>query len=395
MTSFTEEGWNSLMTWTFTEPEVGDNLVDRYRLEQVLGRGGFGVVFRAHDLKTERTVALKVLHATYARKDPKAVERFRREAILSASIGYPNSVRVFDYGETPEGVFFLVMEFLRGSTLSKILRDQGPLNEELTLHVTRQILQSAMEAHAHGIVHRDFKPENVMIVPLKYDPWFVKVMDFGIAKMAISTGPQITQAGQTFGTPRYMAPEQLQGGQLSPATDLYAVGLIMYEMLTGLPAIQAQSLGDTISAVIMGPEVELPLETPASEMCRALLRKACLKDPTQRFTSAQSFLSELEIVVEQAYEGPTTDMQEPRHIPLDPNTFSAETLALDTSGHTEMVTREPVPPASTHRVVSAGGSGGGSVDGASTMMRLGCVLMGVLAGLAVVIGLAVLLFVVR
>jgi serine/threonine-protein kinase len=275
------------------EPAEGDLLAGRYLVERTLGRGGFGVVFQARDQGTQRTVALKVLLATSARKAPKAVERFRREAVLSASLSYPNTVRVFDYGETEDGVFYLVMEFLDGTPLSTLLR-RGTLDERRALHVARQILCSLTEAHDAGIVHRDIKPENVMLLPLRFDPDFVKVMDFGIAKMSTGVGPQITQAGQTFGTPRYMAPEQLQGGQLSPSTDLYAVGLLLYEMLCGRPAIKADSLAETVSEVIFGEPFALPEEVRASAACRALILKAADRAPQRRFQSATEFLAALD-----------------------------------------------------------------------------------------------------
>lgn len=382
------------MTWTFTEPQEGDILAGRYRLDQTLGRGGFGIVFKAHDQETQRTVALKVLHATYARKDPKAVERFRREAILSASIAYPNSVRVFDYGQTEEGIFYLVMEFLAGTSLSAALRHGGPMTERRALHILKQVLHSLMEAHQNGIVHRDIKPENIMLVPLLYDPDFVKVMDFGIAKMASGVGPQITQAGQTFGTPRYMAPEQLQGGQLSPATDLYAVGLILYEMLTGAPAVQTDTLADTISQVIFGQTPSLPPSVAASPGCHALLGRACQKDPAARFEEAQDFLLALEDVEEHLAPA----LEEPRQVVGPPHTadrFSASTLALDLNQHestlairteqtTDQVPPRPAPSPQTEPVNQA------PADSAR-LWKLGCVVFAILFLLALLAGAAGLL----
>ncbi len=277
----------------FKEPAVGDLLAGRYQLEAELGRGGFGVVFRARHVDTRRTVAVKVLLATHARSDPKAVERFRREAILSASLEYPNTVDVFDYGETDKGVFFLVMEYLRGEPLSEVIEREAPLSLHRVVHITRQILYALMEAHARDIVHRDIKPENIMIVPLMYDPNHVKVMDFGIAKM-VSGGVQLTQAGQTFGTPRYMAAEQLQGVEATPSTDLYAVGLIIYEMLTGRPAIDSDNLAVTIARVINGPPIALKPELDVPPEFHHMVRKASARSAQERFTSAVEFLATLD-----------------------------------------------------------------------------------------------------
>ncbi len=276
----------------FFEPGIGDVLAGRYRLEKELGRGGFGIVFRGTHLDTQRTVAVKILLATNAQSDSKAVERFRREAILSASLEYPNTVDVFDYGETEHGVFFLVMEYLRGTPLVELIEFEAPLAPHRIVHITRQILYALMEAHSKGIVHRDIKPENIMIVPLLYDTNYVKVMDFGIAKM-VSGGPQITQAGQTFGTPRYMAPEQLQGDEATPSTDLYALGLVIYEMFTGRPAIDSQNLATTITQVIFGPPITLDEFDHVPPEFQSIVRRACGRDTENRFENANQMLEAL------------------------------------------------------------------------------------------------------
>lgn len=288
------------MAWQFKEPEPGDIIAGRYRVDEELGRGGFGIVFRAQHLDTQRPVAVKVLHSTFARSEPTAVERFRREAVLSASLHYPNTVSMYDYGETEEGVFFIVMEYLAGSPLHSVVRQAGRLSAARALHVARQMLCALWEAHEKGIVHRDIKPENIMITPLLYDRDFVKVMDFGIAKMAHGSGPQITKAGQTYGTPQYMAPEQLQGHQLEPSTDLYAVGLILYEMLVGRPAVETNNLAAAISEVIFGPPVELPDDLEVPEGVRDLVKKACSKEPHMRYTSAKEFVDDLDRVVSES-----------------------------------------------------------------------------------------------
>jgi len=206
------------------EPRPGEILGHHYVIESELGRGGFGVVFKGRHLDIDRLVALKVLLATYGQKDPTAVDRFRREATIAASLNYPNTVRVFDYGETAEGVFYLVLEFVQGKDLAHAIAREGRIGVRRGVHITRQMLHAMMEAHARGIVHRDIKPDNVMLVPLGYDPDFVKVMDFGIAKM-VTGGQALTQAGLTLGTPRYMPIEQLEGAAVTRAEALH--GLIL------------------------------------------------------------------------------------------------------------------------------------------------------------------------
>jgi len=274
------------------EPMPGEILAQNYLLERELGRGGFGVVFLARHLDIERSVAIKVLLATYAAKDPTAKERFRREAKIAASLGYPNSLRVFDYGETDEGVFYIVMEFLAGRDLGKVLETEPRIPVRRAIHIIRQVLHALMEAHAHGIVHRDIKPDNIMLASLDYDPDFVKVMDFGIAKM-VEGGEQITSAGITLGTPRYMPIEQLKGAHLEPSTDLYAVGLVLYEMLVGRPAFSGETAVDTAVAVMEGGSVTVPEDANVPEPLRRIIAKASARHAEDRYRDARSFLEAL------------------------------------------------------------------------------------------------------
>jgi predicted Ser/Thr protein kinase len=276
------------------EPVPGDILGTNYLIESELGRGGFGVVFKARHVDIERVVAIKVLLATYARKDPSAKERFRREATIAASLNYPNSLRVFDYGETGDGVFYLVMEFLKGTELTKLLQREGRLPIQRALHIIRQVLYALSEAHMRGIVHRDIKPDNIMLVELAYDPDHVKVMDFGIAKM-VDSGEQITRAGITLGTPRYMPVEQLKGERLTPATDLYAVGLVLYEMLVGASAFDAATPVDLALQVMRGPTVKVPAEAGVPPALAQVIEKAAARDTHDRFQTAGEFLDALDI----------------------------------------------------------------------------------------------------
>ncbi|PKN59349.1 MAG: hypothetical protein CVU56_01415 [Deltaproteobacteria bacterium HGW-Deltaproteobacteria-14] len=274
------------------EPRPGEVLGLHYVIESELGRGGFGVVFKARHLDIDRMVALKVLLATYGKKDPTAVDRFRREATIAASLSYPNTVRVFDYGETDEGVFYLIMEFIQGKDLTHVIAREGRIPVRRSIHIVRQILHAMMEAHSRGIVHRDIKPDNVMLVPLGYDPDFVKVMDFGIAKM-VTGGQTLTQAGLTLGTPRYMPLEQLKGADVTPATDLYAVGLVLYEMLLGRPAFDGDSAVDCAVKVMESPTLRIPDEVGVPRELALVIERACAKQAEGRFQSAREFLNAL------------------------------------------------------------------------------------------------------
>jgi serine/threonine protein kinase len=276
------------------EPAIGDIIGERYLIEQVLGRGGFGVVYRARHLHMDRPVALKVLLTTYAAAEPSAVERFRREARIAASLAYPNTVRLFDYGETERGVFYIAMELLHGRTLTAMLETEGPLQPARAIHIVSQALYALMEAHAHGIVHRDIKPDNLMLTPLAYDQDHVKVMDFGIAKMVSDEHEsQITRAGLTLGTPRYMPVEQIRGDHLTAATDLYAVGLVLCEMLTGRHVHEGNVAMDLVMAILEGPTLSMAAYTNIPGGLRAVIEQAAAKDAADRFGTAREFLTAL------------------------------------------------------------------------------------------------------
>ncbi|MEO1270961.1 MAG: protein kinase [Myxococcota bacterium] len=278
------------------EPLPGDTIAGRYTIEHEIGRGGFGVVYRARHIPMSRDVALKVILATYAQKDPTAVERFRREAVLAASLRSPCTIQLFDYGKTDEGMFYIAMELLHGRSLAEVLVREQVISPARTVHIARQVLQSLMEAHEQDIIHRDIKPENIMLCPLPHDPNFVKVMDFGIAKM-VGHGLDITQAGRSYGTPRYMPPEQLRGGDLSPATDVYAVGLVMYEMLTGRPAFPETDLARLLNQVARSPSARLePANTHLNADLCAIVNRAIEKDISRRYPSTHPMLDELAVV---------------------------------------------------------------------------------------------------
>jgi serine/threonine protein kinase len=290
------------------EPQPGEVIGLHYVIEKELGRGGFGVVFKARHIDIDRVVAIKVMLATYAQKDPTAKERFKREATIAASLDYPNTLRVFDYGETGEGVFYIVMEFLQGQELAKLIRREGRLPIPRAVHVVRQVLHALMEAHSRGIVHRDIKPDNVMLVSLSYDPDYVKVMDFGIAKMADS-GDQITRVGLTLGTPRYMPIEQLKGERLSPATDLYAVGLVLYEMLVGVPAFVGDTAIDTAMAIIRGGPVKVPPEVALPPEIVTIIETASARESADRYQSARAFLEALNTLPPHLLDSDAADLE--------------------------------------------------------------------------------------
>jgi serine/threonine-protein kinase len=230
---------------------TGKLLNNRYLIEAKIGEGGFGAVYRATQTQMNRKVALKVLHAKMAR-DQQVVGRFKREAQASSLLRAPHTVQVYDFDQSPEGIMYLAMEMLQGRSLHAILAEDGPLAPARLVRVMDGIADSLGEAHAQGIVHRDIKPENIFLEP-RPEPDFVKVLDFGIAKIVsgeglAAGGPALTAAGQTLGTLEYMSPEQLMGAQLDGRSDLYALGILAYEVLIGQLPFNVKTPGEMITA---------------------------------------------------------------------------------------------------------------------------------------------------
>lgn len=212
-----------------SEPKL---LAGRFRLTRMIASGGMGMVFLARQTSIDRDVAIKILNPDKA-GDPDARDRFRVEAAAVSRLKSPHTVTVFDFGEDEQGNMFLAMEFLEGRPLSTYLKENGPVDPRLVAEIADQVLDSLSEAHAAGILHRDLKPENIFVMDRSIREVFVKVLDFGVAKIIGGPTHAGTMAGKVFGTPSYMSPEQLMGKSLDARTDLYSLGVVMYELLTG------------------------------------------------------------------------------------------------------------------------------------------------------------------
>ncbi|HJK94288.1 MAG TPA: protein kinase, partial [Polyangiaceae bacterium LLY-WYZ-15_(1-7)] len=223
------------------DPFVGRVILDQFRIEEPIGAGGMGTVYRAHQTTLDRHVAVKILHPELA-SNPDATRRFHREARVATSLEHPNLVRVFLFGELPEdGSLYLVMEYLRGRSLTQALKTEGALPVPRALHVATQIAEAVGMAHARGIVHRDVKPENVMLVERRGDRDFVKVLDFGIARLLWDDATHLTQSGVIFGTARYISPEGAAGEETDARSDVYSIGVLTYQLLTGVTPFEAQT----------------------------------------------------------------------------------------------------------------------------------------------------------
>ncbi len=266
------------------EVEVGSVVDGRYRVEAKVGGGGMADVWLAEDAHLQRRVALKVLHRRFA-QDREFVMRFQREAESAAGLQHPNIVAVFDRGDW-EGTYYIAMQYVEGPTLKQLI-DSG-ITLEQAVAVIRQVLQAAGYAHRQGIVHRDLKPQNVIVDP----EGKAVVTDFGIARAGVS---EITQTGSVMGTPHYLSPEQAQGFEVTAVSDLYSVGVMLYEALTGRVPFEGESaVAVAMKQVSQMPQRPSSIQPRVSPALDAVVMRALEKDPGQRFQSADAFIAALD-----------------------------------------------------------------------------------------------------
>lgn len=277
---------------------VGEVVDGRYKIVELLGEGGMGRVYRAEQLRLQRSVAVKVLHRAYSAV-PEVGQRFEREAIALARLDHPNCVAVQDFGRLPDGSLFLVMSYLPGVLLRTAL-DTTRFPIARALHVTRHLLSGLAHAHKAGIIHRDVKPDNVMLVRYEGDADFAKLFDFGIVKLVQDEPPaaeHLTRIGQRFGTPAYMSPEQALGRAVDARTDLYSLTVVLYEMLTGRPLFVAD---DEEGLLVMHAAKAPPTLAEGAGAERfppaleELVRRGLTKNPAERYADADEYLAALD-----------------------------------------------------------------------------------------------------
>ncbi len=280
------------------DPYIGVTIDGRYKVESVLGEGGMGVVYAGRHKVINKRVAIKVLRGEMSR-DREMTERFLQEARAASSIGHPHIVDVSDFGELPDGSAYFVMEFLEGRGLSSLMNEHKPIPTKRLIHIAKQVADALHAAHTQQIVHRDLKPDNVFIVTRGMEKDFVKILDFGIAKVSTSNTAKLTRAGTVFGTPHYMSPEQAAGAPVDHRTDLYALGVIMYEMGAGRVPFDADNyMGILTQHMYKAPvPIRMLVPTPTDDMppgLEAIILKCLSKKPEQRYEDMAILIEDLE-----------------------------------------------------------------------------------------------------
>ncbi|QDG51789.1 PEGA domain-containing protein [Persicimonas caeni] len=277
-------------------PEIGEILDGRYRVQGVIATGGMGVILRAEQLPMERSVALKLLHPHIAVADPNLVERFAREVRLAKQLNHPNTIRLYDFGKSEQGLVYVAMEMLDGMDLKRRIAREGVMSVGAALEITRQMLDGLAEAHARGFIHRDLKPSNVFIVKNRRGEDLVKLLDFGIAK-SLSDSADLTGSGSICGTPSYVAPEYLMQERPGKPADIYAVGLILLEMLTGRQVFKGEAPVQTMMMHLkLDPDIPDEIaQTPLAEV----IERATAKDPNARYQDAEEMYAAVCAVMRQ------------------------------------------------------------------------------------------------
>ncbi len=285
-------------------PRTGDILDSKFRITGVLGSGGMGCVYLAEHLSLRRPVALKLLHPAVEGIDEVNL-RFEREAFAIGRVDHPNCVNVSDFGRLEDGTLYMVLEVLDGISLVDLIEREGRIEWRRALHIARHVLSALASAHVAGIVHRDVKPENVILVQEDGDSDFAKILDFGIAKLfdganLQSDDPQLTQLGVTIGTPTYIAPEQAFGQPIDARADLYALSVMLYEMIAGVPPFEAE---EVVALLSMHTSAEVPPFRKAAPQARvpksveALIREGLEKHKEDRISTAEEYIARIDEII--------------------------------------------------------------------------------------------------
>lgn len=279
-------------------PAPGDTIAGRYEIISLIGSGGGGSVYKARQLNVEREVALKLLPAE-SMEDLAAMRRFEREARLISRLRHPNTITVYEFDRTQDGVLYIVMELIHGQSLKDTLKQDLVLPPPRAVRILQQALKSLAEAHSVGIVHRDIKPANIMLCDMHGDQDFVKVLDFGVATVLADTqssvqhADDVTTTVDVVGTPQYMSPEQFRSREIGPPSDLYSLGTVMFEMLAGFSPFNGETVNDILIKHLFDPIPPIPEFLNDYPALIDIVRKLLNKEPAERFQSAEEVLEAL------------------------------------------------------------------------------------------------------
>lgn len=292
----TRDGAKLVVEGPSSDPYVGTKILGQFRVDRIIGTGGMGTVYEALDESIGRRVAVKILHKDLMSNRDIAA-RFQREAQIASQLDHPNLVRLILFGQLPDGNLYLVLEYLDGPTFAKVLEEQAPLATERAVKIVAQIADAIGYVHRKGIVHRDLKPENVILIERDGDREFPKVLDFGIAKSLVDNNTMMTGTGLIFGTARYISPEGAQGEAVDRRSDVYSLGVIAYQALTGKTPFDApepmQLLLKHIHNAVPKMSQMLPVGVTVPDEIEAVVQRALLKNPEGRYDDASAFAQAL------------------------------------------------------------------------------------------------------
>jgi len=277
------------------DPLIGQTINNRFKILAMVAKGGMGKVYKAEQSPLGRICAVKVLNPAYpGEQDPEFQRRFFLEASIASKLKHPNTVTIYDYGKAENDILYMAMEFLEGKTLHRLIRELGRLDGSRAIRILKQACRSLREAHGHGVIHRDLKPANIYLVTNDDDADFVKILDFGLVKNFDDTAENLTQTGLFMGSPKYMSPEQIRAEKVSPATDVYALGVVLFEMLTGKVPFDKGNSVNTLMAHCTDPVPNLSSFAPDARIPPALeelVQKCMQKQPADRYASMDELLA--------------------------------------------------------------------------------------------------------
>jgi serine/threonine-protein kinase len=370
---FCEIDGTALRSGAPTNDLVGSIVADRYCILKKLGEGGMGQVYLAEHVKMGRKNALKVMHPAM-KADVDAISRFNREAANASRITHPNVASVYDFGETTDGIIYLAMEFIDGPPLTSVIEQQGALPPKRAADIVRQTADALAVAHDMGIVHRDLKPDNIMLARTRDGGDLVKVVDFGIAKAAGNEAQKVTKTGLVVGTPEYMSPEQLSGDKLDGRSDIYSLGLVAYNMLTGKLPFPSESAQESMIVRLTDkpkPLAEMKADRSWPADVQAVMDKALERDVTKRYQHATDFGMALYNAIDRMPETiaaemgtavmgaiAASDVVPPTRVAAAPSAPAAATVAMAAPGSpatvgipaASPVTQSAAPPAKRKNV---------------------------------------------